>query len=292
RRVLAEWLASPQNPQTARVMVNRLWQHHFGRGIVRSPNDFGSIGDRPTHPELLEWLASEFVQQGWKLKAMHRTILLSNTYQMSSSASGSAAALAKDPQNDLFWHFDMRRLEAEEVRDSILAVDGRLNLKMGGPGVFPTIPQAVLAGQSRPGDGWGKSTPEEQARRSIYIHQKRSLIVPILESLDAADNDSSCPARFTTTQSTQALGMLNSEFTNEEAKILAARLRKEAGEKPEDQVRLALRLALCREPAKTDIDRGVKYMASLEQDLKAAPEVALNQFCLLVLNLNEFVYLD
>ena len=290
RRVLAEWLASDRNPLVARVMMNRVFQHHFGRGIVRSPNDFGSLGDRPTHPELLDWLASEFVAQGWKLKTMHRMLMLSNAYQMSST--GNPAALAKDPQNDLLWRFDMRRLEAEEVRDSILAVDGRLNLEMGGPGVFPIIPQGVLAGQSVPGAGWGKSTPEEQSRRSIYIHQKRSLVVPILASLDAADNDTTCPARFTTTQSTQALGMLNSDFTNGEAKGFAMRLRKEAGENLENQVRLALRLTLCHEPAKADVARGVRFASDLEKDLKVAPEVALNQFCLLVLNLNEFVYLD
>ena len=177
RRVLAEWLASDRNPLVARVMMNRVFQHHFGRGIVRSPNDFGSLGDRPTHPELLDWLASEFVARGWKLKSMHRMLMLSNTYQMSSTAEPTA--LAKDPQNDLLWRFDMRRLEAEEVRDSILAVDGRLNLEMGGPGVFPIIPKEVLAGQSVPGAGWGSSTPQEQSRRSVYIHQKRSLVVPI-----------------------------------------------------------------------------------------------------------------
>ncbi len=290
RRVLAEWLASDRNPLVARVMMNRVFQHHFGRGIVRSPNDFGSLGDRPTHPELLDWLASELVAKGWKLKSMHRMLMLSNTYQMSSTAEPTA--LAKDPQNDLLWRFDMRRLEAEEVRDSILAVDGRLNLEMGGPGVFPIIPKEVLAGQSVPGAGWGSSTPQEQSRRSVYIHQKRSLVVPILASLDAADNDTTCPARFTTTQSTQALGMLNSDFTNGEAKAFAARLRKEAGENLEDQVRLALRLALCHEPRKDDVARGVKFANDLEKDLKVAPEVALNQFCLLVLNLNEFVYLD
>jgi mono/diheme cytochrome c family protein len=290
RRALADWLASDRNPLAARVMINRVWQHHFGRGIVRSPNDFGNIGDRPTHPELLDWLASEFVARGWKLKQMHRLIVLSSAYQMSSTAN--PAALAKDPQNDLFWRFDMRRLEAEEVRDSILAVNGTLNLTMHGPGVFPTIPKAVLAGQSRPGDGWGQSAPQEQARRSIYIHQKRSLVVPILASLDVPDGDSSCPARFTTTQSTQALGMMNSDFVNEEAKVLAARLRKEGGDQPADQVKLALRLALCHEPAQPDVDRGVRFMAGLEQDLKVPPDIALNQFCLLVLNLNEFVYLD
>ena len=155
--VLADWIASPDNPLTARVMVNRVWQHHFGRGIVRSPNNFGIQGARPTHPELLDWLAAEFVDGGWRLKPLHRLILTSNAYRMSSEAQPDG--LAKDPGNDLFWRFDMRRLTAEEIRDSILAVSGNLNLKMYGPGVYPEIPAEVLAGQSVPGSGWGKSSP-------------------------------------------------------------------------------------------------------------------------------------
>ncbi len=290
RRVLAEYLASEKNPLVARVMVNRIWQHHFGRGIVRSPNDFGSIGERPTHPELLDWLASEFIKRGWRMKDMHKLIMMSNAYQMSSA--GNATALAKDSQNDLFWRFDMRRLEAEEIRDSVLFVNGKLNLKMGGPSVFPTIPEAVLAGQSQPGNGWGKSTPEEQARRSIYVHVKRSLIVPTLASLDSADTDFTCPVRFVTTQSTQALTMLNSQFSTEESKAFAKRLRNEAGEQPAKQVHLALRLALCREPSAEQVGRGVKYMDRLKDEYHVPTDVALDQFCLLVLNLNEFVYLD
>src|SRR5262249_9048782 len=146
RRVLADWIASPENPLTARVMANRVWQYHFGRGIVRSASNFGLHGDRPTHPELLDWLAAEFVPRGWRLKALHRLILTSNAYRMSSH--GDAAKLAADPANDLFWRFDMRRLAAEEIRDSILAVSGSLNLKMFGPGVYVDIPAEVLAGQS------------------------------------------------------------------------------------------------------------------------------------------------
>jgi hypothetical protein len=216
RRVLADWIASPENPLTARVMVNRLWQHHFGRGIVRSTNDFGYRGAPPTHPELLDWLASEFVTRGWKLRAMHKLIVMSNAYQMSSQPD--PAALAQDPENDLFWRFDLRRLSAEEVRDSILAVSGNLNLgKMGGPSIYPRISAEVLAGQSRPGNGWRPSSPEEQARRSIYVHIKRSLSVPILAAFDAADVDASCPVRFTTTQPTQALSMLNGDFLNAQA---------------------------------------------------------------------------
>src|SRR5262249_7918163 len=173
---LANRVASRDNPLTARVMANRLWQYHFGRGIVRSPNNFGLQGDRPTHPELLDRLASELIAKGWRLKSIHRLIVTSSAYRMSSR--GNERALAADPTNDRFWRFDMRRLTAEEIRDSILAVSGNLNLKMFGPGIYPEIPKEVLAGQSMPGRGWGKSSPEEQARRSVYIHVKRSLLYP------------------------------------------------------------------------------------------------------------------
>ncbi|HSI36689.1 MAG: DUF1553 domain-containing protein, partial [Phycisphaerae bacterium] len=290
RRQLANWLTDAKNPLPARVMANRIWQHHFGRGIVRSPNDFGVNGDRPTHPELLDYLASEFVTRNWSVKAMHRLIMLSSTYQMSADADKNA--LAKDPLNNLLWRFDMRRLTAEEIRDSILALNGKLNLKMGGPGIFPTIPAAILAGQSRPGEGWGRNTPEEASRRSVYIHVKRSLVVPIITAFDGADTDFSCPSRFQTTQSTQALMMLNSDMINDEARALAARLKKQAGDDPRKQVEMALRLALSRTPEEQEISRGVDFIARLQAKHKASPETALNQFALLVLNLNEFVYVD
>ncbi len=258
RTALANWLASKDNPLTARVIVNRVWQHHFGRGIVRSANDFGFQGSRPTHPELLDWLASEFVNQGWHFKPLHRLILTSNAYRMSSKAQPDG--LAKDAGNDLFWRFDMRRLSAEEVRDSILALSGNLNLKMFGPGVYPEIPAEVLAGQSVPGRGWPTSSPAEQARRSIYVHVKRSLIYPILESYDFPETDRSTPVRFATTQPTQALGMINGEFINKQAKLLAERLRREAGNDATAQVRLALRLATARPPSDADIQRGVELI--------------------------------
>jgi hypothetical protein len=290
RLVLANWLASKDNPMTARVMVNRLWQHHFGRGIVRSPNDFGLQGIRPTHPELLDWLASEFVERGWSMKAIHRLILTSNAYQMSSR--GNKEALAADPINDLFWRFDMRRLSAEEIRDSILAVSGNLNLKMFGPSVYPEIPKEVLAGQSVPGRGWAVSPPAEQNRRSVYVHVKRSLLLPILESFDLAETDRTTPVRFSTTQPTQALGMLNGDFLNKQARVFAARLRKEAGDEVRAQVRLALGLATSRAPDEAEVQRGVRFMEALRTQDRASAEVALDMFCLLVLNLNEFVYLD
>jgi hypothetical protein len=290
RLALADWLASPQNPLTPRVIVNRIWQYHFGRGIVRSPNNFGTQGDRPTHPEVLDWLAAEFMNNGWRMKPLHRLIVTSNAYRMSSR--GRPEALAADPTNELFWRFDMRRLTAEEIRDSILATSGTLNLKMYGPSVYPEIPKEVLAGQSRPGLGWGHSSPDEQSRRSIYAHVKRSLLVPILESFDLPETDRSSPVRFSTTQPTQALGMLNSGFLNQQAALFAARLRKEAGNDTTAQVRLALNLATARPPDEKEISRGVKLIERLKNQDGASDDAALRYFCLMVLNLNEFLYLD
>jgi len=290
RKVLADWLSSPDNPLTARVMANRIWQHHFGRGIVRTPNDFGVQGTKPTHPELLDWLASEFIAKGWSMKALHRLILTSNVYKMSSH--GQEAGLKIDPDNDLFWRFDMRRLSGEEIRDSILAVSGNLNLKMHGPSIYPPIPQEVLEGQSQPGRGWNKSPPEEAARRSVYIHVKRSLLFPILVSFDLAEPDKTTPVRFTTTQPTQALGMLNGEFLNEQAGIFAKRLQKEAPGGVREQVRLALALAMQRPPRDAEVQRGLRLIESLQREERLSADAALKAYCLLVLNLNEFVYLD
>jgi hypothetical protein len=208
------------------------------------------------------------------------------------SSRGNDKALAADPMNDLFWRFDMRRLSAEEIRDSILAVSGDLNLKMYGPGVYPEIPKDVLAGQSAPGRGWPVSPLAEQHRRSIYVHVKRSLLLPLLDSFDLAEPDRSTAVRFSTTQPTQALGMLNGDFLNKQAKVFAARLRKEAGAEAPAQVRLALALATSRTPTDAEIQRGVQFMQALQTQDGTSPEVALEMFCLLVLNLNEFMYLD
>ena len=289
RLALADWIASPTNPLTPRVLANRLWQGHFGRGIVRSSSNFGLQGDKPTHPELLDWLASEVVAQGWRLKPIHRLIVTSATYRMASTAD--LKALAADPINDHLWRFDMRRLSAEEIRDSILAVSGNLNLAMYGPGVYPTIPAEVMAGQSNPGQGWGKSSPEEQSRRSVYVHVKRSLITPILESFDVAETDRSTPNRFATTQPTQALAMINGAFLNEQAGILAARVRREAGPVARDRVAGALRLVSSREPTPTEVDRGSTMVGGLIAGGMPADE-AFRSFCLVALNLNEFLYLD
>ena len=273
RTVLANWLASPDNQLTARVMVNRIWQYHFGRGVVRTSSDFGFQGARPTHPELLDWLAAEFVAKGWSIKAMHRLLLHSNAYKMSSK--GQAQALAVDPANDLFWRFDMRRLTAEEIRDSILAVNGNLNLKMFGPSVYPDMPQEVLAAQSDPGKGWEISPEVEKNRRSVYVHVKRSLLHPVLEAFDLAEADRPTAVRFATTQPTQALIMLNSDFLGRQAKIFAGRLRRQAGADVGRQVRLAWYLATGRPPEDLETARceglivGLRSMDGLSE--AAAP---------------------
>ncbi len=290
RTALANWIASDKNLLTARVMANRVWQGHFGRGIVRSPNNFGGLGTPPTHPELLDWLASDLIAGGWKLKRLHKAIMLSSAYQMSSV--GNAEALRKDPANDLFWRVDVRRLSGEEVRDSIHSLSGELNLAMYGPSVYPAISREVLQGQSVPGQGWGKSTRAEQARRSIYIHVKRSLITPLLASFDFPETDSSCEARFATTQPQQSFALLNSEFANAQAAIFADRLKKEAGEDLGAQVKLGYELATGRAATEKEIARAKGLVERLEKELKYTPDAARQQMALLILNLNEFLYLE
>ncbi|MBA3482882.1 MAG: DUF1553 domain-containing protein [Pirellulales bacterium] len=290
RRVLAEWIASPENMLTARVIVNRVWQRHFGRGIVRSANNFGELGDVPTHPELLDWLALWLIEHDWKLKPLHRLIMTSSAYRMSSA--GDERALAADPTNDLLWRFDMRRLSAEEIRDATLAATGRLNLQMYGPSIYPTMPEEVLATQSRPGEGWGESSPEEQSRRSVYIYVKRSLLTPLLTAFDFPDVDASCEARFVTTQPGQALSMLNGEFANEQAAYLAERVRAEVGSDPRKQVARALKITLGRQATDDEIADGLGLLTKLTQEHGQEPNDALRYWCLAVLNLNEFIYLD
>ena len=290
RRALAEWLTDSRNPRTARTLVNRLWQYHFGRGIVPTSNDFGGLGERPSDPELLDWLAAEFMENGWSLKRIHRIIVLSNTYRMASQ--GSAKGLVVDPSNRWLWRFPMRRLAAEEIRDAVLSVSGALDLKAGGPSVCPPIPRAVLAGQSVPGQGWKTSPPADASRRSVYIHIKRSLLVPILAIHDAADTDTSCPVRYTTTVPTQALGLLNGEFANEQAAHLAARIQREAPGSVESRVRRAIRLATARDPASAEVSADAEFIRELQAGHRLEPRRALEQYCLLLLNSNEFVYLD
>jgi hypothetical protein len=296
---LARWLTRPDNPLTARVMVNRIWQHHFGRGLVATPNDFGVTGEPPTHLELLDYLAAEFVARGWSVKALHRLILLSSTYQMAATSQPEATRI--DPRDSLLWRWPSHRLEAEAVRDSVLAVSGRLNPAMGGPGVYPPLPRAVLEGQSRPGEGWGKADERQAARRSVYIFVKRALAVPELEVLDGPDTTSSCEARPVSTIAPQALTFLNGAFINEQARWFADRLRREAGADPRGQIERAFALTLCRPAREDEVRDGLAFLREqhrqIEEDLRRdgkpaadAPQRALAAFCLVLLNTNEFVY--
>jgi hypothetical protein len=216
-------------------------------------------------------------------------MLTSNTYRMAASSTHGAST---DPENQLFWRMNPRRLSAEETRDSILSVSGQLNLKSGGPSIYPEIQKEVLQTQSQPGKNWNTSTLEESARRSIFVHVKRSLGLPILTAFDFADTDSSCPVRFTTTQPTQALTLLNSKFLNESAVAFAHRLVREAGSDRPAQVARALSLALGRPPTDDAVARGIRLIGAFQKTDGLSAEKALQEFCLLVLNLNEFLYID
>lgn len=290
RTALAEWIVSPENSLPARVIVNRVWQHHFGRGIARTTSDFGRFGELPTHPQLLDWLATEFRDGGWRMKALHRLMMLSSTYRMGTQ--GDPRAHEQDPTNDLLARFDLRRLTAEEVRDSVLATSGRLTRVFGGASVYSVIPEALLAGASRPDLAWGNSPPEDQTRRSVYVHVKRSVVEPVLATFDLADTDASCAVRFTSTVPTQALTMLNSDFFTSEASAFADRVRREVGSEPHEIAHRCLQLALGRTPTADEVDRGAELISAWQDEDGLTLEQATSYFALMVINLNEFIYLD
>ena len=216
-------------------MVNRIWQWVFGEGLVATENDFGVAGDAPSHPRLLDWLASEFIDSGWSVKHLIRLLAGSSTFAQASDWNPQAAGV--DDYNRLLWRWQPRRLEAEAVRDSMLAVSGSLNYSMHGPSMFPRIPDSVLAGQSMPGLNWGEPDPEQNLRRSIYIFVKRSLAVPELELLDSPDTTSSCEQRRVSTTGPQALTFLNGDFAHEQARRLARRVMRATGAERDNQVR-------------------------------------------------------
>ena len=292
RLALANWMTDTTRcGLVARVIVNRIWQGHFGEGLVRTENDFGVMGSLPTHPELLEWLADTFVNRGWKLKDLHRSIVLSQVYSQASTWREKPHQI--DQSNEFLWRFPYRRLDAEPIRDAILLTNGTLNLKLGGPGIYPKIGADVLATQSRPGNGWGKSTPDEAGRRTAFIFVKRSLLVPFMELMDLPDTTSACEQRNISTIPTQSLTLMNSEFMNDQAKLFAERLRREAGTEINDQVHLAYRLALARAPDADELQQAVQFIQQRQgsADPDAAGQ-ALPAFCLVMYNLNEFYYLD
>ena len=289
RTVLAKWLTSDSNRLTGRVIVNRLWQHHFGRGIVRSSNNFGQMGDAPTHPELLDFLVQQLNENDWRLKPLHRNMLMSETYRQSSAAE--QAVVDADPENDLFARFNARRLSAEEIRDSVLAVSGRIAYKMHGPSIYPDVSDDVKAGQSVPGKGWGKSTEAEQSRRSIYIHIKRSLVPPELSVFDFPETDVTCEARFLTTQAAQALNMLNGSFMQKHSTQLAAYASQNTSAL-KDKLNKAISGAFTRPATATELERGIARIQSYQTKFSVDESQAFRLYCLVLLNSNEFVYLD
>ncbi len=290
RRTLADWLASPQNPRTARVIVNRVWQWHFGRGLCASSSDWGKLGSGVTHPELIDWLAADFIAHGWSLKYLHRLIMSSHAYQQAARYGPDLPT--SDPTNSLWWRFDMRRLSSEEIRDSILAVSGNLNLATGGESFFAELPAEVLATSSHGASAWGTSPPDQVTRRSIYLRSKRSIANPLLTDFDQADTDNPCPVRFATTVPTQALNFLNSKFLDDQAHVLAQRLSQaHPGDLPA-QLTHGLSLVLQRPPRPAEVAELVKLHATNLDTHHTGPDTALARVCLVLLNLNEFVYLD
>ncbi len=280
RLALADWLSSPSNPLTARVMVNRIWQHHFGSGLVKTTTDFGRAGTPPTHPALLDWLAAEFVEKGWSVKQLHRTILLSNAYQRSSKTENSTAHRI-DPANDYLWRTNLRRIEAEVIRDTFLSITGMLNPKMGGRGFFPHLAGEVLAGASRPGLDWEQSTVTEKSRRSIYAYVRRSMLVPELDVFDYSNTTSPLGERPITTVAPQALLLLNDPFVQQQAASFADRVIREANSpKLEDRIRLAYHLALGRNPtpnegkiARSFVHRQASAANAIQSRLTFRPDV-------------------
>jgi hypothetical protein len=304
RTALANWIASPENPLTARVMVNRMWFHHFGQGITPDPSDFGAMGGKPSHPEMLDWLASEFIRGGWDMKAMHKLMVMSKTYQQSSAMIEASAK--EDPRDKLLWRFPRERLEGEVIRDAALSVSGLLNEEMGGPSVFPELP----AGAGKPRGGWKLSDSAERNRRSVYVFVRRNSRYPMLEAFDMPDTHESCGRRNKTITAPQAMSMLNGKVSLEWAQAFAGRLLTDAGTDKPAQIDEAFRLAFSRHPdgfekdtVQTFFEKQSKLLAgrvsagetlalpaAMPQGYDPIQGAALVDFCQMLLNSNEFVY--
>jgi hypothetical protein len=311
---LARWLTSPDNPLTARVLVNRVWQHHFGKGLVATPNDFGKRGLPPSHPVLLDWLAVEFREHGWSIKHLHRLMVLSSTYRQDSRVPASETARRIDPDNRLLGRMNRQRLEGEALRDNVLAVAGTLNRAVGGPMVrVPLEPEvaALIFTEGEP-DGLWHVTPDrrQHTRRSIYLFVKRNVRMPLFEAFDQPDTLNSCPVRTVSTFAPQALSLLNGPLLQEQSRAFADRLLRECGTDPERQVERAYRRALARPPRPGEAatarrflteqaaflreqrraGRNVRLPDSLPEGVDPFAAGALCDFCLALLNRNEFLY--
>ena len=277
---LARWIASPDNPLTARVLVNRVWQAHFGTGLVKTANDFGLKGERPSHPELLDWLARTFIDSGWRMKPLHRAIVMSATYQQSSHAAEGRGYETADPENRLLWQFPRRRLSAEEVRDAMLVVSGRINLKSGGPSIMVPVEAELVQLLYNPGQWSVTKDPAEHDRRTVYLIAKRNLRLPFLENFDAPALQSSCARRESSTHAPQALEMLNGRLSNELARSFALRLQTESNGDNDRLIARAFELAFGHPPSPADRQRSLDFLR----------DQPLAEFALALFNLNEFLY--
>jgi hypothetical protein len=308
RAALANWIADADNPLTARVMANRIWHYHFGRGIVGTPSDFGVMGERVIDQKLLDYLAATFVEGGWRMKRMHRLILLSNTYQQSSANRPEAAEAAPD----LWWRFERRRLEGEVIRDAMLSVSGLLNVKMGGPGVFPPLPPGIVMPGSKYVNWDEEKDPAEANRRGVYVFVKRNLRYPMFETLDFPDTHESCARRYHTVTPTQSLALMNDELVLGWAVALAGRVLNDSGVPVDAQVDRAYRIVHNRAPSANERAAILEFLGSqasiLRQQLsrngkvyvpdslpagvEPAHAAAFVDFCHTLLNSNEFVYMN
>src|SRR5579872_2831445 len=285
RTALANWLADPANPLSTRVIVNRVWHYHFGQGIAGTPSDFGMMGDRPANKELLDYLTASFVENGWSIKKLHRTIMLSSAYQQSTQFNAEAAKV--DPQNKLLWRYNRHRLEGEAIRDSILEVSGLLNPKMGGPGVFPPLPAGVVTR-----GGWKKNEDQAEAdRRSVYVFVRRNTRYPMFEVFDMPDTHESCPRRNATVTAPQALELLNNELVLDWSRSLAARVSNDAGLTPEAQVDRAWRFVYSRPATAEERQEALEFL-DRQSELRGDQRAALADLCHMLVNSNEFLYVN
>ena len=300
RLQFARWITNEQNPLTARVMVNRLWLQHFGQGLVRSPNNFGFKGELPTHPGLLDWLASEFMRPtvdagpAWTLKRIHKLIMTSSTYRQRSVHPHETQYSQRDFLNRNLWKFNRRRISSESLRDAMLAVGGRLNMRMGGPSFYPGMSAEALEGLSRKAGDWKSSPADERSRRSIYMMTKRSRLLPLMTTFDFSDTTASCGQRDVTTVAPQALALLNNQFTHAQSEALAKRLAGHAAGTVE-QVKLAWQLAFGRNPSDGELGQAENHLHEQRQhfDGRNNPgHLALASLCHVLLNCNEFIYVD
>jgi hypothetical protein len=283
------------------VLVNRMWMHHFGRGIVATPADFGTLGERPTHPELLDWLARDFQDNGWRLKRLHKLLMTSTAYRQVSRREAEKDRI--DPENRLLGRMSLRRLEAEAIRDAVLAASGRLNRKAFGPPVpvrVDEVGQVVIGVDTD--DTAGRPTGKmialngEEFRRSVYVQVRRSRTLTLFETFDAAAMEPNCEIRNASTVAPQALLLMNNRFVIDEAEVFAGRIRKEAGEDTSAQVVLAWRLAFGREPAAREVEETLAFLAEQAENFKAGQkeprQTALANWCQALLSANRFLYVD